>query len=124
LQIAPTICDQWVSINSAASAELIVGIAGRRIYLCSGNLQMNGGANTVSFVGGTGAVCATSIEAVPGFDGATTAANGYSFAANSGMTWAGANGAAFARTTTTGESLCILLGSATRVAGGLNYAIY
>lgn len=124
LMIAPTVCDQWVAINGTASADLVTGVSGRRIYICSGNIQMNGGANTISFVSGTGTVCATSIEAVPGFDGATTAANGYSFAANSGMTWAGANGAAFARTTTTGENLCILIGSATRVVGGLSYAIY
>ena len=124
LVIAPTICDQWASFNGTASADLVTGVSGRRIYVCSGSIQMNGGANTVSFVSGTGTVCATSIEAVPGFDGATTAANGYSFAANSGMTWAGANGAAFARTTTTGENLCILVGSATRVVGGFSYAIY
>lgn len=124
LMIAPTVCDQWVAINGTASADLVTGVSGRRIYICSGNIQMNGGANTISFVGGTGTVCATSIEAVPGFDGATSAANGYSFAANSGMTWAGANGAAFARTTTTGENLCILIGSATRVVGGFSYAIY
>jgi hypothetical protein len=124
LQIAPTICDQWVAINGTASVQLIAGVSGRKIYVCSGNLQMNGGANTVSFVSGTGSVCATGITAVPGFDGATTAANGYSFAANSGMTWAGANGAGFARTTNNADNLCILIGTATRVVGGLSYAIY
>jgi hypothetical protein len=124
LQIAPTICDQWVSLNSTTSATLITGVSGRKVYVCSGNIQMNGGANTVSFVSGTGTVCATGITAVPGFDGATTAGAGYSFAANSGMTWAGANGAAFARMVNNADNLCILLGTATRVVGGLNYAIY
>jgi hypothetical protein len=124
LAIGPTICDQWVAINGTASAQLIAGVSGRKIYFCSGNIQMNGGANTVSFVSGTGSTCGTGTTAVPGFDGATTAANGYSFAANSGMTWDGAGGAAFARTTNNADNFCILVGSATRVVGGLNYAIY
>jgi hypothetical protein len=117
------ICDQWVAINGTASATLITGVSGRKIYVCSGNIQMNGGANTVSFVSGTGTVCATGITAIPGFDGATTAANGYSFAPNSGMAFGGGL-VPFARTTNNADNLCILVGSATRVAGGLAYAIY
>ena len=123
LQAGITVCDQWVAINGTASAQLIAGVSGRKIYLCNGNLQMNGGANTVSFVSGTGSVCATGITAIPGFDGATSAANGYSFAANSGMVWGGGV-VPFARTTNNADNLCILVGSATRVVGGLSYAIY
>lgn len=123
LLINRTICDQWVAINGTASAQLITGVSGRKIYFCGGNIQMNGGANTVSFVSGTGTVCATGITAVPGFDGATTAANGYSFAANGGMVFQGGL-APFGRTTNNADNFCILVGSATRVVGGLNYAIY
>lgn len=123
LIILPTICDQWVAINGTASAQLIAGVAGRKIYFCSGNIQMNGGANTVSFVSGTGATCGTGTTAVPGFDGATAAANGYSFAANSGMAFGGSGMSAFAQTANNADNFCILVGSATRVVGGLSYAI-
>ena len=124
LQIAGTICDQWVDINTTANAQLIAGVSGRKIYFCSGNIQMNGGANTVAFVSGTGSTCGTGTSTIPGFQGSTTAANGYSFAANSGMPWLGMSGSAFARTTNNGDNVCILVGSATRVVGGLSYAIY
>lgn len=123
LVIAQTLCDQWVAINGTASAQLISGVSGRKIYFCSGNIQMNGGANTVSFVSGTGSTCGTGTTAVPGFDGATSAANGYSFAANGGMVFPSGN-SPFARTTNNADNFCILVGSATRVVGGLSYAIY
>lgn len=123
LQIGFTVCDQWVDINGTASAQLIAGVAGRKIYFCNGNIQMNGGANTIAFVSGTGSTCGTGTTTVPGFQGSTTAANGYSFAANSGMTWGGGM-APFARTTNNADNFCILVGSATRVVGGLAYAIY
>lgn len=124
LAIGTTVCDQWVDINTTSNAQLISGVSGRKVYFCSGNIQMNGGANTVAFVSGTGSTCGTGTTTIPGFQGSTTAANGYSFAANSGMTWAGANGAGFARTTNNADNVCILVGSATRVVGGLAYAIY
>lgn len=120
---AQTFCDQWVAFNGTASAQLITGVSGRKIYFCSGNLQMNGGANTASLVSGTGTVCATGITAVPGFDGGTTAATGYSFAANSGIVWGGGD-SPLARTTNNTDNFCILVGSATRVVGGWNYAIF
>lgn len=117
------VCDQWVAINTAASAQLITGVSGRKVYFCSGNIQMNGGANTLTIVSGTGSTCGTGTTAIPGFDGSTTAANGYSFAANSGMNWGGGL-TPFARSTNNADNICILLGSATRVVGGLNFAIY
>lgn len=118
-----TNCDQWVDINTTASAQLITGVAGRKVYFCNGNIQMNGGANTIAFVSGTGTTCATGTTTIPGFQGSTTAANGYSFAANSGMTFGGGL-TPFARSTNNADNICILVGSATRVVGGLAYAIY
>lgn len=118
-----TICDQWVDINVTASAQLITGVSGRKVYFCSGNIQMNGGANTVAFVSGTGTTCATGTTTIPGFQGSTTAANGYSYAANSGQSFGGGI-TPFARSTNNADNICILVGSATRVVGGLNYAIY
>jgi hypothetical protein len=123
LAVGFTVCDQWVDINTTANAQLITGVASRKVYFCSGNIQMNGGANTVAIVSGTGSTCGTGTTTVPGFQGSTTAANGYSFAANSGMTWGGGS-APFARSTNNADNICILVGSATRVVGGLSYAIY
>jgi hypothetical protein len=118
---APIYCDQTVSFNGTASAQVITGVASRKVYICSAWFQMNGGANTVSVVSGTGSTCGTGTTAIPGMDGSTTAANGLSLAANSGIVLGGSTPIAIVANNA--DNVCVLVGGATRVVGGFSYAI-
>lgn len=122
LMQTPKFCDQYTSFNGTANAQVVTGVASRKVYICSVFFQMNGGANTVSVVSGTGSVCATGTTAITGMDGSTTAANGFSFTANSGIALGG-GGAPIAATSNNADNVCVFVGSATRVVGGISFAI-
>lgn len=114
-------CDQTASFNGTASAQVIAGVSGRKIYICRAGIHTPGGANTVSIVSGTGSVCATGITAIPGLDGATTAANGFSFQQYSGDEISADTPLAI--TANNADNVCVLVGSATRVIVMFKYAI-
>ena len=93
----------------------------KKTYICSIDIQMNGGANTVALVEGTGSVCATNIY---GLAGGTTAANGWSFAANSGVVKGNGTGTVYnpnADSNAGTANTCLLVGSATLVVGSIGY---
>jgi hypothetical protein len=108
----------YLPFSQATSAQLIPGTSSKKTYLCSVTL-VAGDAENVSFVSGTGTVCATSIAAVIG---STTAANGLNLAANGGF--AMGNGAsALAAITANAANLCLLQSGTGRVSGVLTYVV-
>jgi hypothetical protein len=119
---AITVCDSFANVSQTASAQIITGVSGRRIYICSINL-VSALANNVAIVAGTGSTCGTSTVAVPGTSGGTTAATGWNFGANGGIAHGGGLGA-IAKTTVNGDNLCILQSASTQLSGGISYAIY
>ena len=126
LMANPKMCDQYKGFSFASTTAqlLVTGVSGRTIIVCQLHVQMNGGANTVAFISGTTTTnpCDTSTESVPGLTDSTTAANGYSYAANSGQNLLVGDHPG-AETATAAEHFCIVAGSATRVVGAMKYGI-
>lgn len=124
LLAGPIYCDNFDSGSISVNTQIVTGVAGRRIYFCSFWTEMNGGANTVAVVAGTGTTCATTTVRVPGIGPANTAANSFSFAATSGIViGGGANGGPVAKTSVDADNVCIFVGSATLVGWGASWAI-
>lgn len=107
-----------VAISQATSTVLVAASASNRIYVCSLAL-VAGAAEIVALTQGTGAVCATSADAIIG---STTVANGMSLAANGGLTLGSGNGTV-ARGPNVNEDVCLLQDGTDRLAGVMTYVL-
>ncbi len=114
-------CDTYktVSITSGTTTLIITGVSGRQVHICSLHF-VTAIANNVALIEGTGATCGTNTT---GMSGGSTAANGWNFAANGGLTLGSGLGTVI-QTVTTGESVCLITSAAGPLAGGISYAIY
>lgn len=110
---------QTVSITTATTTLLITGVSGRHVRISAIHL-LTGIANNVALISGTGATCGTGTT---GMAGGTTAANGYNFAANGGLTLGSGVGSVM-RTTATGDSVCAVTSANGPLAGTIAYTIY
>lgn len=106
-------CNKTIPISQTASTDLHTFI--NTGYICS-VLIVVPDAEVISFVEGTGTVCATNTAAIIG---ATTAANGMSFAANGGIS-APSPYTQFIMATAA-DHACLLQSGAGRVAGVITY---
>lgn len=122
LMAAFTKCDTQFNIQQTANAQIITGVSGRRIYICSLNIT-TATAQNVAVVAGTGSVCATTTVAVPGTSGGATAATGWNWAANSGIVIGGGFDA-IAKTTVNGDNVCVFQSGSGQLSGGGTAAIY
>ncbi|MBZ5540693.1 MAG: hypothetical protein LAN61_09265 [Acidobacteriia bacterium] len=111
-----TVCDHWTPISLTANTQIITGAASKQTYVCSINL-VAGAATNVAVVEGTGTTCATGIA---GMAGGTTAATGWNFAANGGLTQGNGVGAIM-RTATAADNVCILVSAANQVSGTISW---
>jgi hypothetical protein len=116
-----TVGDTYKNINvsTATTTLLVTGVAGRQVRITALHM-VTAAANNVALIEGTGATCGTGTA---GMAGGTTAATGYNFSANGGMT-EGAGLGTVVQTATAGDSVCIVTSAATQLSGGLQYAIY
>jgi hypothetical protein len=105
-------------ISQTASAQLVTGTSAKKIYICSINL-VTAAANNVAMVEGTGTVCATGIA---GMAGGTTAATGWNFAANGGLTQGNGMGSIMAEATNA-DNLCLLQSAAVQLSGVIGYVV-
>jgi hypothetical protein len=105
-------------ISQTASAQLVTGTSAKKIYICSINL-VTASANNVAMVEGTGTVCATGIA---GMAGGTTAATGWNFAANGGLTQGNGMGSIMAEATNA-DNLCLLQSAAVQLSGVIGYVV-
>lgn len=110
---------QTVSVTTGTTTLLITGVSGRHVRISSLNL-VTAIANNVALISGTGATCGTGTT---GIAGGTTAANGWNFAANGGITLGSGVGTVI-RTTSTGDSVCVITSAAGPLAGAIAYTIY
>jgi hypothetical protein len=119
--VAVPVSDTYKNINiaTATTTLLVTGVSGRQVRIGSLHLVTTL-ANNVALIEGTGATCGTGTA---GMAGGTTAASGYNFAANGGLTIGSGLGTVM-QTATTGDSVCIVTSAATQLSGGLQYAIY
>ena len=115
------VADSFVNVNvsTATTTLLITGVAGRHVRISSISL-VTATANNVALISGTGATCGTGTT---GMNGGTTAASGWNFAANGGITQGSGLGT-INQTNATGDSVCIVTSAATQLSGRIAYTIY
>lgn len=110
-------CPLRAIINLTASAQVITGVAGQKIYICAIVLSLGATANSVNVVEGTGAVCATGTV---GFLGGTTAALGLTIPINTTVPmvadrpWL---------TSAAGANVCVLKSAAGQLSGVIAYRL-
>ena len=108
----------YLPISQTTSTQLITGTASKKLYLCSLYVVATG-AEAISFVAGTGSVCATNTVAVIG---GTTAVAGLGLAAN-GVLPMGDGGFSLAATTVNADNLCLFQDGSDRLGGVLTYVV-
>jgi hypothetical protein len=115
------VSDTYAAINISTNTTtlIVTGVSGRHIRIGAMNL-MTALANNVALISGTGATCGTGTAGVAG---GTTAASGWNFIANGGLTLGTGLGTVL-KTVATGDSLCLVTSVATQLSGGVSYAIY
>jgi len=118
-----TICDTPFNIDQTSGEQLITGVSGRRVYICSLNL-VTATAQNVALVAGTGTVCATSTVPFPGTSGGSTAATGWNFAANSGIVLGSGSVGHVGKSTVNADNVCLLQSGSGQISGGGMAAIY
>jgi hypothetical protein len=110
----------YASIDQTANTQLVAGTASEKIYVCSIHVVVAAATN-VAVVEGTGTVCGTGTAGVSGFGGAT-AATGWNFAANGGLTL-GSGESSLGAEGTSGDNLCIFNSGSAQVSGGISYVV-
>jgi hypothetical protein len=108
-----------INISTATTTLIVTGVSGRQVRI-SAQHMIAAGADNVAWIEGTGATCGTGTA---GMAGGTTAASGYNFAANGGITEGAGIGTVLA-TVTTGDSVCLVTSAAVQLSGGISYTIY
>ena len=109
-------------INNAAAStnlKLVTKVAAKNVYICAVNISNNAAVN-VALVEGTLTTnqCDT---ATAGLAGGATAATGWQFIANGGLTEGDGRGLLF-KTATVNHDVCLLFSGATQVSGTITWA--
>ncbi len=107
-------------INLTASGQVITGTASKKTYICSIDVG-TATAQSIALVEGTGTTCATNTF---GLAGGTTAATGWSLAANGGLTKGSGLGTVYspsADTNATAANVCLLLSGSGQASGQITY---
>lgn len=108
------------SINLTASGQIITGTSAKKTYICSLDL-ISATTQNIALVEGTGSTCATNIF---GLAGGTTAATGWNFVANGGLTKGSGAGTVYspsADSNGTAANVCLLLSSTGQTSGQITY---
>lgn len=105
-------------ISQITNTQLVTGTSAKKLYICS-LLVNTGDVENISFVEGTGSVCATSTLAVIG---GTSAATGNNLSANGGYTL-GNGAAAVAATAVNANNLCLFQSGTGLIAGVMTYVV-
>lgn len=104
------------TISLTTNTQIITGTASKQTYICSINIVVAAATN-VAIVEGTGSTCGTGTA---GMAGGSTAATGWNFAANGGLTLG--NGDSWViKTATAADNVCILVSAANQVSGSIKY---
>ena len=107
----------YAAINLTASGQIITSSSGKVTYICSLNI-VTATAQNIALVEGTGSTCGTSTT---GMAGGSTAATGWNFAANGGLTIGNGGGAVFAASNVANSNVCLLLSGTGQTSGSVTY---
>lgn len=110
-----------ITLATAAVKVIAVGVSAKKIYVCQIHLTNNAADSVAVFEATTATTCATSPVAVVGA-GTTvaTAATGYNFAANGGISL-GTGSNQVLQTSVNANDLCIAQSAATQLTGSITY---
>lgn len=111
----------WGTISQTAATQIITGTSAKKIYFCSFNVVVASATN-IAVVEGTGTVCATGTATFPGLSGGTTAAGGWNFSANGGISF-GNGDASLAQEATNADNVCVFMSGSGQVSGGFRYVV-
>ncbi len=96
-----------VETTTGTGAQVVAGVTGKKIYIC-GLTLVNSAAANISLIEGSNTTCAASQASVYlNNPSSISAANGASFAANSGVA-RGDGSSALAATAAAGDALCVV----------------
>jgi len=110
-----------ITLATAAVKVIVTGVSAKKIYVCAYELTNNAADSVAVFEATTGTTCATSAVAVVGAGtSVATAATGYNFAANGGIS-RGSGGFQVLQTATNANDLCIAQSAATQLTGSITY---
>ena len=116
----PVVCDNWApfSLASTTALKVIANTSGKKTYICSLNI-VSAAANNVALIAGTKTTndCDTSTA---GLAGGTTAATGWNFAANGGLTQGTGIGVVTA-TASNSLDVCLLASGSGQLSGVMSY---
>jgi len=114
-----SLAKSYVKISVTANTQLITGTSGKQTYFCSMNVGAAAPVN-VAIVEGTGSTCGTGTLGT--VSGGATAATGWNFAANGGLTYGDGRAAVGATATGGGgANVCIFVSAAVQVSGNIGY---
>lgn len=120
--IANTLTKPINNNGSATSLRLVAGVAAQIVHICGINIGPVAGAVNIALIEGTRNV-APCDTGTAGMAGGATAATGWQFALNSGLTYGNGIGIV-AQAVTTGDDVCLAFSAATQVSGVITYAVY
>lgn len=103
-----------INISASGSAKIITGTSAKKTYICQINLVTNA-ANNVALTEGTVTNCGTGTA---GVIGGTTAASGWNFSANGGISL-GMGGYAVLQSATNADDVCLNPSASTQLSGGV-----
>ena len=112
---------KYVPINIATGTTVLVvtGVAGHQVSLTSLHMVASA-ADNVAVIEGTGATCN---NGTAGMAGGATAATGYNFAANGGISLGNGSGIVM-QTATAGDSVCLITSATAQLSGGAETTIF
>lgn len=116
----PVVCDGWApfSLASTTALKIISLVSGKNIYICSINI-VSAAANNVALIDGTNSTTDCN-AATHGMAGGTTAATGWNFAANGGLTQ-GTGIGVIAATVTVSHDVCLLASGSGQLSGVVSW---
>jgi hypothetical protein len=110
-----------ITLATAAVKVIAVGVSAKKIYVCQIHLTNNAADSVAVFEATTATTCATSaVAVVGGGTSVATAATGYNFAANGGISL-GMGSNQVLQTSVNANDLCIAQSAATQLSGSITY---
>jgi hypothetical protein len=106
------------SISSATTTQLVAASASNKVYICSMDIVV-AAANNVALVEDDTSACASPSA---GMAGGVTAATGWNFAANGGLTKGSGVGAVF-QTAAVNRYVCLMTSGTAQTSGSIQYVL-
>lgn len=120
--VANTANKPFSNAGSATALLLVSGVSSQKVHVCGVNIGPVAGAVNVAMVEGT-TVSTACDTGTAGMMGGATAATGWQFAANGGLT-NGSGMGQVAITATNADNVCLLFSAGVQVSGVITYAIF